>query len=189
MLEGKLVRLRPPEPADLDRAYTWINDQEVIYFLGARYPMSYADEERWLREAASSNFARGVALAIETKDGTHIGNLGLHNPNPEDRTAALGILIGEKGYWSKGYGTDAVTTLLRFAFAQMNLNRVYLEVFEYNERAIVCYRKCGFVEEGRLRQHRFKHGRYCDALIMGILRQEFEARQGDAEDTGVAGEP
>jgi RimJ/RimL family protein N-acetyltransferase len=174
MLEGELVRLRAQEPEDLERDYTWFNHPEVTYYLGARYPMSRAEEERWLRDASTNDFASGLRLAIETKAGVHIGNIGLHNASPEDRRAALGIVIGEPEYWSKGYGADAIITVLRFAFREMNLNRVWLNVFENNERALACYRKCGFHEEGRLRQDRFKHGRYWDTILMAILREEFE---------------
>jgi RimJ/RimL family protein N-acetyltransferase len=174
MLEGKLVRLRALEPEDLERATKWMNDPEVTRFLFVRYPISRVEEERWLREASTNNFATGLRLAIETKDGVHIGSIDLRNTSPEDRRASLGVVIGEPEYWSKGHGTDAIMTILRFAFRQMNLNRVSLEVFETNERALACYRKCGFREEGRLRQERFKHGRYWDAIVMGILREEFE---------------
>lgn len=181
MLEGKMVRLRALEPADLERCYRWVNDGEVTHYLSLRYPLSMADEERWLREGPANGFA-GVRLAIETRDGVHIGNMGLHQPNAEDRKAALGIMIGEKDYWSNGYGTDAIVTLLRFAFREMNLNRVWLHVFEFNERAIACYKKCGFQEEGRLRQHRYSEGRYWDVLVMAILREEFEALWGSPEE-------
>ena len=182
MLEGQLVRLRPLEPADLEREYRWINDREVTRYLAARYPISMAQEERWLRELAPNDFAHGVVLAIETKDGAHIGNIDLHSGRPEDRKAGLGIMIGEKAYWGKGYGTDAIITLLRFAFHEMNLNRVWLHAFEFNERAIACYKKCGFREEGRLRQHYFGEGRFWDSVVMGILREEFEALHGAASD-------
>ncbi|OGO50758.1 MAG: hypothetical protein A2148_03430 [Chloroflexi bacterium RBG_16_68_14] len=180
MLEGKMVRLRALEPTDLERAYTWINDREVTYYLAARYPLSRADEERWLKEGPTNGFASGARLAIETKDGVHIGNMDLHQVNPEDRKASLGIMIGEKKYWANGYGTDAIVTLLRFAFGEMNLNRVMLHVFEFNERAIACYKKCGFQEEGRLRQHYYAEGRYWDVLVMGVLRDEFDALRGIA---------
>jgi RimJ/RimL family protein N-acetyltransferase len=119
-------------------------------------------------------------LAIETKDGIHIGNLGLHDPHPEHRSATLGILIGEKDYWSNGYGTDAIVTLLRFGFGEMNLHRVTLHVFEFNERAIACYKKCGFQIEGTLRQHYYGEGRYWDVIVMGVLRDDFEACHGVA---------
>ncbi len=181
MLEGTLVRLRALEPTDLERAYTWINDREVTRYLAARYPLSRADEERWLKEAPTNSFA-GVRLAIETKDGVDIGNINLHQANAEDRKAGLGIMIGDKAYWSNGYGTDAIVTLLRLAFHEMGLNRVWLHVFDFNERAIACYTKCGFREEGRLRQHRFTEGRYVDTLVMGVLREEFEALHGGAKE-------
>ncbi len=84
-------------------------------------------------------------------------------------------MIGDKSYWSRGYGTDAIVTLLRFGFDEVNLHRVALEVNEDNARAIACYRKCGFVEEGRLRDHRFRRGEYRDTLIMGVLAGEFRA--------------
>ncbi len=187
MLEGKMVRLRALESADLERAYTWINDREVTRYLTARYPMSRQDERRWLEDAPSNGFANGVRLAIETKDGVHIGNLDLNQTRPEDCKAGLGIMIGDKAYWSNGYGTDAIVTLLRFAFHEMNLNRVWLHVFEFNERAFACYEKCGFREEGRLREHVFSEGRYWDVLVMGVLRKEFEALNGaSAEEVGVA---
>ena len=86
-------------------------------------------------------------------------------------------MVGDKSYWSNGYGSDAVMTLLRFAFEEMNLNRVELGVFEFNERAIACYLKCGFVEEGRRREHYFQEGRYWDIIDMSVLRREFEAPQ------------
>jgi RimJ/RimL family protein N-acetyltransferase len=121
-----------------------------------------------------------VRLAIETQEGVHIGNCGLHRGRPEDRHAELGIMIGDKDYQSNGYGTDAVMTLVRFAFEQMNLNKVSLGVFEFNERARAVYRKCGFVEEGRAREEYFQDGRYWDIVRMGVLRREFEALHGAA---------
>ena len=185
MLEGKLVRLRALEAGDLDADHRWINDVEVTRFVANRYPISRAEEERWLTNRPPNDYAHGVMMAIETKDGAHIGNMGLHDPHPEHRVATLGILIGEKDYWSNGYGTDAIVTLLRFAFGEMNLHRVMLHVFEFNERAIACYKKCGFQIEGRLRQHYYGEGRYWDDFVMGVLRDEFEALHGIAPKEGA----
>lgn len=179
MLEGTQVTLRPREVTDLERAYTWINDREVTRYLeGGRYPISRADERRWLEGHQVNGFEHGVGLAIETKDGTHIGNIDLMRVRPEDRKAGLGIMIGERDYWSNGYGTDAIVVLLRFAFDEMNLHRVWLTVDACNERAVACYRKCGFQEEARLRQDRYTRGRYWDTLFMGILHTEFDALHG-----------
>lgn len=180
MLEGSLVRLRAREKTDLDRVHRWINDREVTQYLLARYPLSRAAEEKWLEENADSSF-QSVRLAIETKDGVHIGNIDLGPIDAEDRRGALGIMIGEKEYWGRGLGSDAIRTLLRFAFDEMNLNRVWLTAHEFNERAVACYRKCGFREEGRLRQDRYFRGRYWDTLIMGVLRDELGRIDGQGD--------
>ena len=181
MLEGTLVRLRAMEPEDLEDAYKWVNDREVtLWMTSLRYPVSRKDEQKWIDDAPTNSFG-GVRLAIETKDGKHIGGINLHRVNPEDRKAGLGIMIGEKDHWSNGYGTDAVKTLLSFAFDEMNLHRVWLHVFADNERAIGCYQKCGFREEGRLRQEVYQDGRYYDVVLMGVLETEFaEVRNGDS---------
>jgi RimJ/RimL family protein N-acetyltransferase len=177
MLEGKLVNLRPLEPDDLERMFTWINDQEVIQYLGARYPIAMSEEERWLTNQPAADFAN-MRLAIETKDGVHIGNCGLHEGQAENRKASLGIVIGDKDYWSNGYGSDAIVTLLRFGFYEMGLNRVWLHAHAFNERAIACYKKVGFVAEGTLRQNAYQQGRYIDTITMGILRSDFDALHG-----------
>jgi RimJ/RimL family protein N-acetyltransferase len=166
--------------SDLDRCLTWINDPEVTAFMAGqlRYPFSRESEEEWLRGAVTRTRPPEIGLAIETlAEGRHIGSVGLHQVSAETRKAGFGIMIGDKECWNRGYGTDATLIILRFAFDEMNLNRVWLEVHDDNARAIACYRKCGFVEEGRLRQHRFKGGAYHDTIVMGVLASEFEALQ------------
>ena len=172
MLEGKLVRLRAIEPEDRARAAAWLGDPEVTRHLTYRYPSSDGD---WLAGPPGPNgFANGVWLAIETKDGEHIGAVNLHRVHPEDRKAALGIVIGAKERWGRGYGGDAVLTMVRFAFREMNLNRVWLTVVEDHAAAIACYRRCGFQEEARLRQEVYKDGRYRDFVLMAVLRDELD---------------
>jgi RimJ/RimL family protein N-acetyltransferase len=183
MIEGKRIRLRPPEVTDAERCYRWLNDQEVVgNLIALRYPISRAEEERFLRERPPMTFSDGLLFAIETKDGRHIGMTSFYDVRAEDRKAALAITIGEKQCWSQGYGGDAVLTLLRFGFHEMNLNRVWLTTVEYNERAIACYRKCGFREEARLRQDAYRHGRYWDFVQMSILRHEFDEQHGGGDD-------
>ena len=89
------------------------------------------------------------------------------------RDAFVGLGIGETEYWSKGYGTDVMNVLLRFAFTEINLKRVTLTVFEYNPRAVRSYEKAGFRHEGRLRDLLYREGRRWDNLFMGILREEW----------------
>lgn len=190
MLEGKLVRLRAIEPTDVDRAYAWINDREVTRTLMARYPYSRVWEDKWLSDNAAqpNGYQHDVRLAIEDKaSGTHIGLMGLHRVSSEDRHADLGIMIGDKSFWSAGFGTDAMLTMLRFAFDQMNLNKVKLGVFDFNARAQAVYRKCGFVDEGRAREEYFQDGAYHDIIQMSVLRREFYALHG--EPSARAAEP
>ncbi len=181
MIEGKLVNLRAVETTDVDRYHAWINDRDVTRHLAMRYPISYAAEESWIRQSTSSPGSyHNTRFAIETKDGVHIGGIDFHITIPENRKARLGVMIGDKAYWSRGYGTDAMLAMLRFGFDEMNLHRIDLTVDADNERATACYRKCGLTEEGRLRRVRFSGGRYVDQLVMGILRDEFYARRDTA---------
>ena len=173
MIGGKLVNLRAREMSDRDRMARWVNDREVTRYLGARYPWSLEAEEAFLRNSTSKPMAFGdVSFAIETKDGEHIGSAGLHRASPENRDAELGIMIGEKAYWSKGYGSDAVAAVVRFAFEEMNLHRVELHVYDFNLRGQAAYRKCGFIEEGRMRDAHFAEGRFHDVVVMAVLRDE-----------------
>ena len=179
MIQGQKTKLRAIEREDLPTFVRWFNDPEVRQYLAMYMPMSMAEEEKWFERQLEDQDSR--IFAIETEDGVHIGNCGLHNFDWKNRRAYLGIVIGEKEYWGKGYGSDAVRTLLGFAFSEMNLHRVYLTVYDYNERAIRCYERCGFQHEGRQREARFSDGRYHDELMMAVLRKEFEAGQSGGE--------
>jgi RimJ/RimL family protein N-acetyltransferase len=173
VLEGTVVNLRAPEIDDLDRNTRWINDREVTRYLSARYELSHLAEENWLRDLVAKPMAyERVFYAIETKKGQHIGNINLFKAQPEEQKCELGIMIGEKTHWSKGYGTDALRTLVRFAFDEMNLQRVELTVYDFNERGQAAYRKAGFVEEGRRREAIYTEGAYHDLIVMSVLKEE-----------------
>jgi len=185
MLEGRLVRLRAPSLEDAERGHRWINDEETSKLLnGSYYPRSLAAQEGWARTRAGTmgGFGR-AAFAIETLDDErrHIGNCDLFDASPEDRWCWLGILIGEPAYRSRGYGADAIRTLMTFAFEDMNLEAVRLQVWSFNSRAIACYRKCGFVEEARLRNDLYVGGAYHDTIVMSVLHGEHRGRQADKE--------
>jgi RimJ/RimL family protein N-acetyltransferase len=176
MIEGTIVNLRAQEMGDLERNQRWLNDREVMRFLSGRYQFSMLAEENWMRERTGKPMAYGgdMGFAIDTKDGRHIGNTGLHRASPENRSADLGIMIGEKDCWGRGFGTDAMRTLIRLGFEEMNLNRIALDVYDFNERAIASYLKVGFVEEGRRRKDIYRYGAYVDVVMMAILREDWE---------------
>jgi RimJ/RimL family protein N-acetyltransferase len=175
MIRGTKTRLRALEHNDLSHFVRWINDPEVRRFLIMRYPLSMTEEEKWWEGFLQRQ--NDHIFAIEAEDGTHIGNIGLHDIQRENRRAVLGIIIGDKRYWGRGYGTDAIRAMLGWGFRYLNLNRVTLQVYSYNERAIHCYQKCGFRHEGTMRQARYVDGQYFDEWVMGILRDEFLAGQ------------
>ena len=184
MIEGTLVRLRAPSLDDAERGHRWINDEETAKLLnGTYYPRSRDNQAEWTRTRASKmpSFTR-APFAIDTIEGNvHIGNCDIFDASPEDRWGWLGILIGEPDYRSRGYGADAIRTLLTFAFDDMNLEAVRLQVWSFNPRAIACYRKCGFVEEARLRQDLYVSGAYHDTIVMAITRGEHAEAMAQAQ--------
>ncbi len=179
-LIGPTIYLRPLEVADAPALVPWFNDGEVTRFLRRYYPMTVAREEEWLRALYQGphDVAFGIALRA---DDRLIGAAGLHDVEPRHRHCFFGISIGDKSLWGKGHGTEATRLILRYAFHVLNLNRVWLHVYEYNPRAIRVYEKVGFRIEGRLRQDVFYDGRYWDTVSMGILREEWEAMQALAQ--------
>ncbi len=179
MIEGKLVNLRAQEIGDLERNHRWINEEETALLLNGRaYAVPLGAQEAWLRERAGKPLSfGGVFLAIETKEGEHVGNIDISGASPEDRWGWLGVLVGETSHRGRGFGSDAIRTLLRFAFDEMNLEVVRLQVWSFNERAIACYRRRGFVEEARLRSDIYAEGRWYDNVVMSVTRDEFHAEE------------
>ena len=174
MLIGERILFRSVERGDLPCFIKWFDDPEVTEFLKAEGSMSLEDEEAWLENV---NRTGGHVYSFETLDGKLIGNLGLMNINWVARKIEVGIVIGEKKYWSQGYGTEAILLMLEFLFEEWDVNRVELFTDATNSRAIRCYEKCGFKAEGVMRQNRFKRGKYVDDVHMAILRSEWKARQ------------
>jgi RimJ/RimL family protein N-acetyltransferase len=173
--EGEKVRLRAWEKSDAVLPMSWINDAEVTRFLGTgMYPTLKHAIEKWI-EQESTDRADEKAFVLEDKEkSVYIGGCRLFHIDNSSRNAELDIVIGNKNYWGRGFGTDAIQVLLRLAFGRMNLYRVYLRVFDYNKRAIRCYEKVGFVHEGAEREQHYFEEKYHDMLRMGILRSEFE---------------
>jgi len=173
---GERVRLRPIERSDLPTFVRWFGDPEVRRHLLINMPFSLAQEERWFEAVLNAIDRReSVLLAIETEDSVHIGNIGLEQINWKDRSAELGIVIGEKSQWGKGYGTDAIRALLGLGFRELNLHRIFLRVDADNARGIRCYEKAGFQLEGTFRDAVFREGIYHDQHVMSVLDSEFVA--------------
>lgn len=169
-LSGERVVLRPLEKEHLARCVKWFNDPDVTFFLGREEPLTIAEEERWFAEYRSKVDEEIYAIEV---DGNHIGNVGLHGIDRANRKASLGIVIGEKEFWSKGLGSDAMHTVLRYAFERLRLHKVNLDVIDYNDRAIRVYERFGFVQEGVRRDELWKRGRFVNLVRMSLLEGEF----------------
>jgi RimJ/RimL family protein N-acetyltransferase len=186
MIRGERVTLRGVRREDLPRLCEFNNDIEVEVAGGGDPPMPQSLErlQAEFDRRAGEGGRDGAWFAIEA-DGKLIGQCILHsfdNNRGTSRACELGIAIGDKDYWGKGYGREAIGLLLDYGFRHWNVHRVWLTCHSGNERGLRCYRACGFVEEGRQREHVWSDGQYRDLVFMGILRREWEAmRRGDGE--------
>jgi RimJ/RimL family protein N-acetyltransferase len=167
---------------DLPLFVLWFNDPEVRYWLSMSEAPEFTleGEQEWYEEMRADPWR--VVWCIETEDGQPIGNLALQAIDETHGRATFGISIGEKAYWGRGYGTEALRAVLRYAFQEMGLRRVVLEADEDNARAIRCYEKCGFQREGLLRAHRLRHGEPVNGVIMSVLREEGERGARESRD-------
>jgi len=175
MLQGQKVILRAMTRQDLVRLCQFNNDLEVELAGGGDPPLpqSLARLQAEFDAKVSQGDRDGTGFAIEA-DNKFIGQCALFQFDQVARTCELGITIGDKDYWGRGYGREAVGLLLDYGFRFHNLRRVFLSVNGNNERAICAYRACGFEEEGRLRDHVWNDNTYVDLVYMGILREEWE---------------
>lgn len=176
-IRGEQVYLRPAERADIDLFVRWFSDAETTRYLAVRAPFSKAMEEKWFDATVEQQGKGSYHFVIcLLADDRPIGTAGFQHVNHEDGHASFGISIGEKGEWSKGYGTDALRAICDFGFGQLRLERIELDVYEPNKRAQRSYEKAGFVTEGTLRHAHFSDGEFHDVLRMSLLRGEWEAQ-------------
>jgi len=169
VLEAATVRLRPVEEGDLPLLVRWANDAGVRHWLhrSERPPATLESERERLRDRTWAEWC------IETSDVRPIGVVRLRGVEADQGRAELAIVIGEKDRWGRGYGTGAIRLVLRHAFAELGLRRVWLITDADNLRGQRCFQKCGFVPEALLRGHRLRYGQPLDMVAMGVLREEF----------------
>jgi diamine N-acetyltransferase len=181
MIYGEHIRLRRNERNDIPKFVEWLNDPEVRRYLLLNLPISQANEEQWFEnmlKLPASEQPFGIEIRAVEPDGDNdqwrlIGNCSFMDINWTVRSAEVGLFIGEKSCWNKGYGTEVMRLLLQLGFETMNLNRIFLRVDDANKAGIRAYEKAGFVHEGRFRQGVFLNGEYADVLLMSVLRAEW----------------
>jgi diamine N-acetyltransferase len=181
MIYGERIRFRAVEREDLPIFVKWLNDPEVIQGILVHSPISQADEENWFERMIKrppDEHVFGIEVQEIDQDGGKgnwklIGTFAFDHIDWRNQSSEFGIMIGDKSYWNQGYGTEAVRLLAQHGFKTLNLNRIFLHVFENNPRATRAYEKAGFIHEGRERQAEFKDGKYIDVLRMSMLKDEF----------------
>jgi RimJ/RimL family protein N-acetyltransferase len=173
MLAGKAVTLRPLRAADRATSVRWRNDPEIRdNILGYRFPITEEMEAQWVDAVLKDQSRTRLVLAIEDKaDGALVGFVYLNGIDWFARNAEFGILIGDRSRQGKGLAKEALALVVGYAFDTLNLNKLYLRVVAFNERALRLYRDFGFVEEGVQRQQAFVRGRYHDVVLMGLIRE------------------
>ncbi|TFJ91701.1 GNAT family N-acetyltransferase [Lentibacillus salicampi] len=173
---GERIRLRKmsSEDEDVSIYHKWRNDIEVMQFTNPSLDVfTYADTENFVKGITESRNSKGYMIE-EVRTDKPIGITSLINIDYGNRNAECIIDIGDKDYWSKGFGREAFSLLLDFAFNELNLHKVYLRVFSFNERAIKLYQKLGFYEEGKLKEQLYRDGAWHDVVFMGLLKRNYK---------------
>ena len=169
------VLLRDLTIEDVEDRYHWSLDQEVTKYLSFpdKYPPFTKQQTLdWIKICMS--YKNGyLQKAVLTEDGRHIGWVDLKNIDQTNKNAELGIVIGDKRYWGKGYGISALKAMLDVGFTKLGLEKIWLRVDYDNTNAIKCYEKCGFVKEGMMRKDRIRKGESINRYRFSILREGF----------------
>lgn len=180
---GERVMLREYREEDFPAIRAWVNDPETTRYLSGAFLMPHTtlQTEQYMQNILSGKADGYHFIVAQRENGAYLGQIDYLFVHPVNRYAELGMVLGSAAQRGKGYGREALSLMLAFGFESLNLHRVGLEVFAQNERAIRCYRSCGFTQEGILRAHEYSGGQYCDILRMAILREEWASHpRGDA---------
>ena len=159
---------------EIEKFTEWMNDFQVTDYIGRSGNITTIIGERDWLENSSKNTESRIFDIIELKDNKLIGVISLENFNWIERSAVLGVFIGDRNFRNNGYGPEAINLLLEYGFEYLNLHSIRLELLSINERAHKCYLKCGFKDTGCNREQVFLNGKYYDKLHMDILENEFK---------------
>ncbi|MCF7794644.1 MAG: GNAT family N-acetyltransferase [Candidatus Cloacimonetes bacterium] len=173
-LIGEKVYLSPICVEDAEKYCEWLNDFEVAKNLLIFRDQLSLEREKLILQDMIKNQAQVFGIVLQDKNEL-IGNSSIFRINHHNRKAEVGIFIGNKNYWGKGYGSEALSLLLDYGFNILNLNNIMLETFSFNERALKSYKKVGFKEIGRRRQAIIMGGKKYDEILLDILAEDFES--------------
>lgn len=175
-LYGNRIMLREYKREDLGSMRKWVNDADVVRNLSDifLFPHTVNSTENFLNSILEGKSEQKGFVIADKETEQYIGQIDLINIDWKNRVATLGIVIGLEENRGKGYGEEAIKLMEEFVFESLNLHKLELTLKDYNIRGYKCYLKCGFVEEGRVRQNFYVEGAYIDTIHMGILKSEYE---------------
>ena len=170
-IKGKKILLRAIELSDADVLRDMINDEEIERMMwGYSFPLAKHQQMKWIEGLSSEKTTFRAMIDV---DGTGIGTVILSNIDMKNGTAEIHIKLAKSSERGKGYGTDAVSALLHYAFYELRLNCVYCRVKEDNIASQRLFEKCGFIKEGCLRARVYRQGRSCDFYEYSVLKSEY----------------
>ncbi len=176
MIAHGSVYLRPAEREDIPRFVAWMNDYATSRTLALRSPLSIPLEEQWFERMVADQGKGGYHfVACLAADDRPIGTAGLFDLDLLNGSAGLGIAVGAAGDRGRGHGSDILRALVGFGFGMLRLERIWLDVYDFNPGARRVYERVGFVHEGVLRHATFREGRFIDVHRMSILADEWRA--------------
>lgn len=169
-LEGERVYISPMNVEDAEIYTKWLNDPEIVQYLSLRNSLvSIYGERSYIENFSKVEFNMCI---VKKENDELIGNIGLSELDYKNGTAELGIFIGEKENLGKGYGSEAIKLLTKYAFEELRLHSIYLRTYDINDRAVKAYEKCGFKEFGRRHESLFMNGKYHDVIYMELINKE-----------------
>lgn len=175
-LAGPAVALRPVERGDMEHIRRWINDPAIRPLIGETRPLTAGGAEAYY-ERLQHEESRVWFIVVERATQRPVGECGLLRMMPAWRTTDLSMIIGEQDAWGRGYGTEAITLLMDYAFGFLNFHRIAIGVVGFNRRALRFYERVGFQREGVQREGYYYDHAYHDFVMMSILEHEFRARR------------
>ncbi len=166
-IRGTKIDLYIPVEDDVDFLWELVNLPEIRDYISVRFPIL---KKRTLELIQKENF---LWLVIKNKKEERVGNIQLESFNYVNRRCMLGISL-HPDFQNKGYGTEATSLMVDYAFNVLNMHKIGLEVYAYNKRAIRVYEKIGFKQEALYKKHSYKNGKYEDLLYMAIREDEYK---------------
>ena len=173
MLKGKKVNLKAVSPDSLQQFMEWRNQPELRKYFREYKELNEDMQKRWYENRVLGDHEQVNFEIRDKKTNKLIGHCGLYYIDWISRHAEFGIYIGDSDYRSGGYGSSALRTLIKYGFEDLNLNKIWCEVYTNNDAAHI-YKHLGFKSEGKLRQHYYNEGKYWDSIMMSLLKEEYD---------------